>query len=91
MLVRRLRRAVCPPLRHLRIRLVAAALVFIVEVSRCHGAVAGHKPPFRQEVGVAADVPLAKAVDGAPLGEHLPPIAQEGTAACRVAAVQSTR
>ena len=87
-LVRGPRSAVCKPLRHLRVRAVPG----VVENVRRHGAVAGDDPPLGQKVGVAVDEEaLAEAVDGAPLGEHLPPVVQEGGAACRVAAVDPTR
>ena len=88
MLVRGPRRAACVPKRHLRVRAVPP----VVEVARRHGAVAGDEPPLRQKVVVAVDEEaLVEAVDGAPLGEHLPPFAQEGGAARRVAAVDPTQ
>ena len=87
-LVRRFWSAACVPLRHLSIDAVGG----VVEVSRL-GAVAGEEPPLRQKAGVTrCDEALTEAVDGAPLGEHIPTLAQDGgaarnTAARRVAAV----
>ena len=85
-LVRRTRSVARKPLRHLSIRLEVA----VIESVRCHGAVAGDEPPLRHKVVVAADEALAKAVDGAPLGEHLPAVALERGSARRVTAIGST-
>ena len=49
-------------------------------MGRCHGG-ARDEPAVREKVSVAVDKALVEAVDGAPLGKHLPAVALEVRAA----------